>query len=79
MKRLLIMCEKESANLIGHFGIMSCTRIAVTQNNVVQEVRDDALRVHQLADRFEDGFEVVLLRLATHHDVEGLVNVFAAG
>ena len=58
---------------------MSSTRIAITQNNVMQEVRDDALRVHQLADRLEDGFEVVLLRLATHHDVEGLVDVFTAG
>ena len=68
----------EHPDLVGHLGVVSSARVAVAEDDVVQEIGDDALRVHQLADRLQHRLEVVLLRLSPHHDVEGLVHVLAA-
>ena len=68
----------EQPHLVGHLGVVSSARVAVAEDDVVQEIWDDALRVHQLADRLQHRLEVVLFRLSPHHDVEGLVHVLAA-
>jgi hypothetical protein len=63
---------------IGHFGVVGGARVPVAQNNIVQPIRNHALRVHQLPDRLQHRLEVVLFGLAPHQDVELLVDVFLA-
>lgn len=53
-----------------HFGVVSGARIAITQDNVVQPVGNDAFCVHQFPDGLQNRLEVVFFGLAPHKYVE---------
>ena len=71
--------EIETPALVGrsHFGVVRSPGIAVAQQDVVDKVGHDALGVHQLPDGLQHRLEVVLLGLATHQNVESLVDIIA--
>lgn len=71
--------EVQRSRLLRHLRVVRRSGIAVAQENVVKPLRDDTFGVHQMTDRLQHRLEVVLLRLATHEDVEALVNIVAAG
>jgi len=58
-------------------GVVCRGRVSVAKDDVQQPVRNDAFRVHQVADCLQHSLEVVLLRLPTQNDVERLVYVLA--
>ena len=58
--------EIQTLGLVGHVPIVGCSRITISQNDVVQEVRYDARGIHQIANGFKYGFEVVFLRFSSH-------------
>mmetsp|Transcript_7163 Transcript_7163/g.14532 ORF Transcript_7163/g.14532 Transcript_7163/m.14532 type:complete len:363 (-) Transcript_7163:1954-3042(-) len=70
--------EGDGGELVRHVGVVRRRRVAVPEEDVVQPLRDGALLVHQVADALQDRLEVVLLGLAAHEEVEGLVDVLAA-
>lgn len=54
---------------------MRCPRVSVAEDDVVQPVRHNTLRVHQLTDCLKHSFEVVFFGLAAHKDVETLIHI----
>lgn len=49
--------EVQRGNLVGHLGVVGAAWVAVAQDDVVQPVWDDALRVHQVSDGFQHGLK----------------------
>ncbi len=62
-------------NVLGPVGSAGIT---VTEDDVVQPRRDDAVGVHQISDRLKHSFEVVLLLSPSHQNVERVVHVLTA-
>ena len=48
---------------------------AVSEDDVMQPIRHHAGRIHQVADRLQHGFEVVLFWFPSHDDIKGFVHV----
>lgn len=40
--------EVQGRDLIGHFGVMGTPRVTISQDDVMQPIRDNALGVHQV-------------------------------
>lgn len=49
--------EVQCGDLIRHFGIVGAARVTVAEDDVVQPVGDDALRVHQVSDGLQHCLE----------------------
>ena len=59
-------------------GPVSSTRIAITKDDVMQPTRNDAIGIHQIPNRLQNGFEVVLLLPPSQKDVERIIHILAA-
>mmetsp|Transcript_120869 Transcript_120869/g.386008 ORF Transcript_120869/g.386008 Transcript_120869/m.386008 type:complete len:287 (+) Transcript_120869:1633-2493(+) len=67
------------AQCSGQLPVLRRARVSVAQEQVVQPIwHHSVLRGHKAADGLQDGFEVVLLGLASQHQIQGAVHLLLA-
>mmetsp|Transcript_43839 Transcript_43839/g.104466 ORF Transcript_43839/g.104466 Transcript_43839/m.104466 type:complete len:461 (-) Transcript_43839:1469-2851(-) len=60
--------------------VLSRSGVSVSEEEIMEPVRYNCvLIVHQAPDRVKDGLEVVLLRLSSHHKVQGAIDLWLSG